>query len=193
MTQLEQYIQTIFGITSSSELQILLSYFEQKEFKKGEFMLTSERQCKQLSFVEKGYFRMFAYSDSKEITQWIASKGYFLTDLHSFINQTPSKYYIQAITDGDLYSISNVNYNRLHEVLPAWKDLEKNFLVKCFTAMEERIFAHLSMTTEERYAAYFEKNRVLFNQIPLQYIASMLGMTPETLSRVRKKYSKTNS
>lgn len=190
MSEIERYIKTYFNIASLSEQQIILSYFEYKEYKKGEMILSMERQCNYLSFVQTGYFRMYAYSGSKEVTQWIASKGYFLTDLSSFINQTPSKYNIQAITDGQLFAISNANYNRLEEVLPKWKDLEKLFLLKCFTAMEERIFTHLSMSTEERYLDFFENNRELFNQVPLQYIASMLGMTPETFSRIRNKISR---
>ena len=56
--------------------------------------------------------------------------------------------------------------------------------------MEERIFTHLSMTTEERYLHFFENNKELFRQAPLQYIASMLGMTPETFSRIRNKLAK---
>jgi CRP-like cAMP-binding protein len=64
---------------------------------------------------------------------------------------------------------------------------EKRFLAQYFVMMEDRIFSHLSMTAEERYNLFFENNSELFNQIPLQFIASMLGMTPETFSRIRKK------
>jgi CRP-like cAMP-binding protein len=65
--------------------------------------------------------------------------------------------------------------------------LEKLFIAKCFAILEDRIFSHLSMTAEERYHFFFGNNKVLFNQVPLQYIASMLGMTPETFSRIRKR------
>ncbi|WP_229239031.1 hypothetical protein [Emticicia sp. C21] len=61
------------------------------------------------------------------------------------------------------------------------------FIAKCFTMLEDRIFSHLSMTAEERYNFFFQNNKELFNQVPLQYIASMLGMTPETFSRIRRK------
>jgi len=53
--------------------------------------------------------------------------------------------------------------------------------------LEDRIFSHLSMSAEERYNLFFESNKELFNQVPLQFIASMLGMKPETLSRIRKR------
>lgn len=72
-------------------------------------------------------------------------------------------------------------------LIPKWAELEKMFIIHCFVTLEDRIQTHLSMTAEERYHYFFENNKDLFNQVPLQYIASMLGMTPETFSRIRKK------
>jgi CRP/FNR family transcriptional regulator, anaerobic regulatory protein len=63
------------------------------------------------------------------------------------------------------------------------------FIVRCFKALEDRVFGHLSMSAEERYLYFFENNKELFNQVPLLYIASMLGMTAETFSRIRKRNS----
>lgn len=190
MTELEHYIKSYFDVVSTSDQKTIVSFFEQKKIKRGESILQADRLCKYLGFVQSGLFRMFAYANGKEVTQWISSRGYFVTDLSSFICSAPAKWNIQAITDGELYTISKENYSKLSEVLPKWKDLEKLFLVRCFSAMEERIFTHLSMTTEERYLHFFESNKELFNQVPLQYIASMLGMTPETFSRIRNKLSK---
>jgi hypothetical protein len=65
--------------------------------------------------------------------------------------------------------------------------MEKQFITSCFVAIEDRIFQHLSLSAEERYDELFEQNKELFNHVPLQYIASMLGMTPETFSRIRSK------
>jgi len=190
MTELKQYIERYFGVINQTDQENIISFFEYKELKKGTMMLRADQQCNLLSFVQSGYFRMFAYSDGNEVTQWIASRGYFVVDLASFLKNSPAKWNIQAVTDGELLSISKENYRKLSEVVPKWKDLEKIFLVNCFSAMEQRIFTHLSMTTEERYLNFFENNKELFNQIPLQNIASMLGMTPETFSRIRKKLSK---
>jgi len=89
--------------------------------------------------------------------------------------------------DTEIYSITKEDYKKIGHLVPTWSELEKLFLVRCFTILEDRIFSHLSMTAEERYKLFFENNKELFNQVPLQYIASMLGMTPETFSRIRKK------
>ena len=66
------------------------------------------------------------------------------------------------------------------------REIEKRFIIKCFAMTEDRVFSHLSMTAEERYDLYFEQHKELFNQVPLQYIASVLGMTAETFSRIKK-------
>jgi len=84
-------------------------------------------------------------------------------------------------------TITQTNYHKLCKEFPKWNAIEKRFIVKCFAMIENRVFSHLSMTAEERYDLYFEQNRALFNQVPLQYIASVLGMTPETFSRIRKR------
>ena len=131
--------------------------------------------------------RIYVSLDDKEVTQWISTKGYFVTDLASFIFETSARWTIQALVDTELYSISKSDYTKLSERIPQWAEIEKLFLVRCFTFLEQRIFSHLSMSAEERYHYFFENNKELFNQIPLQYIASMLGMTPETCSRIRKK------
>jgi CRP-like cAMP-binding protein len=71
--------------------------------------------------------------------------------------------------------------------VPKWNEFEKMFISKCFVVMESRIFDLISLSAEERYTKLFDQHRELFNQVPLQYLASMLGMTPETFSRIRKK------
>jgi CRP-like cAMP-binding protein len=126
-------------------------------------------------------------AEQKEVTQWISSKGYFVTDLASMVFDTPARWNIQALTDSELYTINKTDYNKIGTLIPQWHQIEKLFIAKCFTILEDRVFTHLSMTAEERYQLFFENNKELFNQVPLQYIASMLGMTPETFSRIRKK------
>jgi CRP-like cAMP-binding protein len=99
----------------------------------------------------------------------------------------PSRWNIQALTDTALFTIQKDSYNNIVEKVPRWPEIEKHFLISCFSIMESRIFGHLSMSADERYAVFYENNRELFNQVPLHYIASLLGMTPETFSRIRKR------
>jgi len=187
INELEEYIKSYFGVVKSDELKAISSLFKLTIVKKGEYYLKTGKQSDKLSFIQSGLMRIFVTTDEKEITQWISSKGYFVTDLSSFVFENPARWTIQALVDTELYTINRKNYNRIGALIPEWHHLEKLFIIKCFSTMEDRIFSHLSMTAEERYNFFFENNRELFNQVPLQYIASMLGMTPETFSRIRKK------
>lgn len=187
MKDLELSIKSYFDIIDSEELSEITSLFKLETLKKGDYFLKTNKKCERLSFVQSGFLRIFIDTDNKEITQWISTKGYFVTDLSSFIFDQPARWTIQALTDVEIYTIKKSEYEKIKTVIPKWSELEKMFIVHCFTTLEDRIFSHLSMTAEERYNFFYENNKELFNQVPLQYIASMLGMTPETFSRIRRK------
>jgi CRP/FNR family transcriptional regulator, anaerobic regulatory protein len=187
MTALEQYIKSYFGILETEDIKKIVSLFKLTTIKKGDYLLKKGKYCDKLSFVQSGLLRMFVVTEDKEVTQWISTKGYFSTDLSSFIFENLSRYTIQALVDSELYSITKNDYKKIESIIPKWNELEKLFIVRCFTILEDRIFSHLSMSAEERYNHFFENNKELFNKVPLQFIASMLGMTPETFSRIRKK------
>lgn len=186
MTELEIYINSYFGVTRE-DLSAIGSLFKLTNLQKGDYFLKSGRTCDKLSFQRSGLIRVFVVTEEKEVTQWISTQGYFVTDLSGIVFDQPSKYNIQALTDCELYTISRDDYNRLGQLIPKWHELEKRFIAHCFTYLEARLFALLSMTAEQRYQQLFESRTELFNQVPLQYLASMMGMTPETLSRIRKK------
>lgn len=187
MSELAKYIESYFGVAQAKELDNIVSLFKHTQIKKGDYFLKSGHTSDKLSFVQSGLMRLYVSTPEKEITQWISSKGYFVVDLSSFIFETPARWNIQALTNTELYTISKDDYNSIGKIVPQWTQLEKLFLVRCFTLLEDRIFSFLSMSAEERYQIFFTHNKELFNQVPLQYIASMLGMTPETFSRIRKK------
>lgn len=186
MTALEQHIKSYFGI-SEDDLSTVASLFTLQTVKKGTFYLKTGHICDKLSFIKSGMMRIYVSDEEKEVTQWISTPGYFVTDLASLVFRSPARWTIQALTDTEIYTIQQTDYARIGKIVPQWAELEKLFIAKCFILLEDRVFSHLSMTAEERYEAFFRNNKELFNQVPLQYIASMLGMTPETFSRIRKK------
>lgn len=186
MNELELYIQSYFGV-HQKDLKQLANLFETTHLKKDEYFTIEGKYCNKLSFIKSGHLRVFNYSKGKEITQWISSQGEFITDLASIIFDQPARWNIQAIEDCDLYTISGENYRNIHSIISSWDKLERLFIAKCFLTLEDRVYSFLSMTAEERYQHLFDYKPELFNLVPLHFIASMLGMTPETLSRIRRK------
>ncbi len=186
MTELEHHIRSYFGVIQQSDLNTISSLFKPTSLPKGEYFLKTGQTCNKLSFIQSGLVRVYTQTEDKEVTQWISTPGQFLTDLSRLLFNSPARWTIQTLTDAELYTIHRDDYERIGKLVPQWHELEKLFVAKCFTMLEDRIFSHLSMSASERYDFFFEHNKELFNQVPLQYIASMLGMTPETFSRIRK-------
>lgn len=186
MTELEKYIINYFGV-KENDVSKIVTFFKPVQLKKGEYFLRKGKSSDRLAFLQSGIVREFIDVDEKEITKWISTKGYFIVDLGSFVFSQPSRWNIQALTDCELFIIDLTDYHKLSEEVPKWLELEKLFIAKCFTILEDRVLQHLSMSAEERFNQLFQFNKELFNIVPLQYLASMLGMTPETLSRLRKK------
>lgn len=187
MSNIDSILQDHFGSLTQGEINIIKSYFQEEKLHKHDFFTKSGMICNRLSLVKSGILRVYAVADGKEITQWIATENFLLTEVVGFFFDQPNRWSIQAFTDVSLLTITKTNYLKLCKELPRWHEIEKRFIVKCFAMVENRVFTHLSMTAEERYNLYFEQNKALFNQVPLQYIASVLGMTPETCSRIRKR------
>ena len=186
MTELQTYIKSYFGIRPE-DLEKIAALFKEELLEKGSFYAKQGRNCQKLSFVKSGFLRVYAEAGDREVTQWISFKGYFLADLSSLVFETPARWNICALTDCELFTVSREDYRKIGKLIPDWYNLEKLFIAKCFLTLEDRVFSHLSMTAEERYRQTFEFNPELFNRVPLHYLASMMGMTPETLSRIRKK------
>lgn len=183
---LELYLKENFGL-SPQDAGIVGQSFVPALLKKGEYFSHANSRCSKIAFLKSGYLRVFVRQHDKEITQWIATPNYFITDLASFVFQAPSRWEIQALEDCELFVMERSEYEQLYSRIPRWSEFERVFIARCFVFMEERILSLLSMSAEERYHQLFMQQKELFNKVPLQYLASMLGMSPETLSRLRKK------
>lgn len=186
--EIQQYLQQYLGIPPS-KLEQIATLFVLQELEKGDFWLRQGQYRGQLSFLSAGYLHYHAPAprSGKSITQWIGSPGAFVADLSTLLFQTPARWNIEALTPCTLYTLSGEHYHKIGQWVPEWPQLEKTFVGRCFITLEERVFQLLSLSAEERYQALWERDSNLFNQVPLQYLASMLHMTPETLSRIRAK------
>ncbi len=186
MTELQQYIGAYFDFDKLAAEKVS-EKFNTVYLKKGDYLCQTDSHCTKMGFVQSGALRMYVNEDNSEVTQWISTKGEFATELSSFMFYTPARWNIQAISDCEIHIISRDSYNRIGDDVKEWPELERLFLAKCFVTLENRVYSFLSKSAEERYQELFDSKKELFNEIPLQYLASMLGMSPETMSRIWKK------
>ncbi len=183
MTDFNKSIRDQFGLCDQ-EFEIIRSYFKPEKLQKNDFFLRSDKICDKMSLITSGIMRMYALSEGKEITHWICTEGLLFTDVMGFFFDQPNRWNVQALSDVELQTVNKSDYRELCREFPGWNEIEKKFIYRCFGMTEDRVFTHLSKSAEERYNLYFAHNKELFNQVPLQYIASVLGMSPETLSRI---------
>lgn len=184
--KLASQIQNHFQIPQEV-IPVVQELFTSQKLAKNEFFQKKNQFHKKLGFIQEGYIRIFDEVNDKEITQWISAPGTVLTDLNSFIFDQRTRWNMQALSDCVIHTIEGAEFTQLKEIVPHWDNIEKKFIADCFITLENRVFSHLSLSAEERYQRLHDYNKELFNTVPLQYLASMMGMTPETLSRIRKK------
>lgn len=186
MDFLVDFLQNAFALSHHEALNAS-SLFEKRWYKKGALIQHEGHGQGHLFILEMGVIREFYVLDGKEITKWLAMPPSILVDLSSYFQQGKTRFSLQALQDTTVYQLTFLNYSKLKEIVPAWTRKETELIAKCFTTIEGRLMQFLSMTAEERYLAYFNENKKIFNEVPQQYIASLLGMSAETLSRMRAK------
>ncbi len=160
--------------------------FEHKEIAKNHFLLREGKIADEYLLLEKGYMRAFAYDlAGTEITTDFYRPGQMVFEVASFFNRTRSKENIQALTDCEGWVITYKQLNDLFHSLPEFREFGRSVLVKGFADLKNRMLATITETAEERYATLLKTNPEIFQHAPLKYIATYLGITDTSLSRIR--------
>ena len=186
MSDATQYLSEFFG-TQEKEASKISHLFTAERLMKDEFHTREGQYNASLSFIKSGILRIYRIHEGTEITQYLSTSGEIATELGSFLFDQPTRWHIQAISEVELFTISNANYQSIAQIIPDWNQFERLFFAKCFMFLEDRVHSFLSMTAEQRYDFLALHKPALFIQAPQQHIASMLGITPETFSRIRRK------
>lgn len=178
----------IAGVNLSSGLQQdLLKTLFKKDYKKGDYFHKEGRVCNELGLLVEGQVALVHLVDGTEFTRWVGIKNTFITSLGSFINEVPSINGLQFLTDAAVEIITKKDFDRLLVTYPEFQQ----FVMKAISQdlVKYQYLADLFITTKgtERYLKFQEKYPQLVAEIPQKYIASILGMNPRHLSRIRKK------
>jgi CRP/FNR family transcriptional regulator, anaerobic regulatory protein len=180
---LPQHIKNFVNLTSEEEQEIG-SLFHRKELPRGHLLFQQGDICHHAYFLEKGLARYYYYSDKgKEITGWFFAENQFIAALDSFRKHKPTNNYCELLEDSIIYSIS---YSHFEEMINKSHAMAKFFFRVMYwgaSKLAEPIYQF--QTAEERYKILLQDYPFLFQRVKLCYIASYLGITPETLSRLR--------
>jgi CRP-like cAMP-binding protein len=173
---------------SAEDLGTIRNYLTPKKIRKKQYLLQEGDICKYIAFVEKGALRSYTVNEKgiENIIQF-AIEGWTISDLNSFLNGEPSTYNIDAIEDSELVLISKSAQEEILKKVPKYETFVRLQLTGAFVAMQKRITSLISLSLEEQYSCFNDLYPHIVQRVPQHMIASYMGLTPETLSRVRKK------
>jgi CRP-like cAMP-binding protein len=182
--ELSEYLKNIAKLSNSLE-EDLKNLFEPREFSKGDHLFKEGEICRHMFYIEKGLVRVYYYSVSgKEITAWFSAENTLITALDSFYYHRPTHDYCEALEDSVVYPI---NFSDFETILNSEKGARLAFyiLYEITRKMTEFIGSIKFQSAEERYKALINENPEILQRTSLGHIASYLGITQETLSRIR--------
>jgi CRP-like cAMP-binding protein len=158
-----------------------------KKVSKGKFLLKPGEYCKDYYYIHKGILRSYIKYGEKEITIWINPEGEITTSIRSIAGSRVSDEYIQVIENAEMVIIPFDAMRELYDTFPEMNRVGRMLLEEYYAASEERVFIARLQNAQARYQHFINSRPELLNRIPLKYVASYLGITLETLSRLRAK------
>ncbi len=181
------------GSLTNDEIEQFRASSITRRFRKRQYLLQEGDICHYNSFVAKGCMRMYRVGDNgAEHMLRFAIETWWMADYESYNSGSPSKNNIDALEDTDLIMIKKNDFDALVKAIPNFRIFKEKLETRSYDASQNRILSNISDTAEKRYENFIQKYPDIYNRVPLHMIASYLGLTRETLSRIRKQYAKTD-
>lgn len=176
-----------FGHLNKQQIEFLLSKVQTLDFKKDDYLSEAGKVPRYVAFVLEGVFRFCYYNNKgEEITNYFVEEGNFVVDNEKFESQIVASEYVQAVTDCKVLVFTKKDWDDISDTIVGWEMMKANMVKKCLTLAMERRSPLVSEDATERYLSFIEGFPNLINRIPLSYVASYLGITQQSLSRIRR-------
>ncbi|PKH52467.1 hypothetical protein CXF68_17985 [Tenacibaculum sp. Bg11-29] len=180
-------IKEKIDLTKSQE-KYLSSVIKTKIYLKNDFFIKPTQTCSMIGYIDKGLVRVFNINPlGVETTNWLANDNELLTEIFSFISQEPSLEHIQCIEETTFSYISYQDFQEVYKKIPEMHIYTKLINEDLLIDVKKYILSNIHLSAEERYEQLLKTRPKLIQKTPLKYIASFLGITDSTLSRVRRK------
>ena len=174
-----------------AEINIAEDKFEEVNVRKGEVLLTPGQHVPYQYFVYDGCLRTYYINDSgKEFTLQFAVNDWWISDYTAFFNEGLSMFYIDCVKDAVVYKISKISMEQLYKEVPQIESFFRIKMERFFASFQKRILSDLALTAQEKYVKFLQSYPDIEKHIKNYHLASYLGITTESLSRVRHELSK---
>lgn len=187
--QLKAYCKTMVPLTEE-ELGLLARYFETVKLKKKSFLLSNDTICDFVAYIVSGSIRHFHIKNGDEKTCDITFENSWVTDFHSFNSGTPSIMNLQAMEETTVNLIRKDNLNQLYQDCPVYETFGRLMAERVAQRATEIAMSFSSDKPEERYLNLIHEQPEMFQRIPQKHIANFLGVSPESLSRIRSRVNR---
>ena len=167
--------------------QFILKNTYSLNIKKGRLLLNAGEVCTNMYFIRKGVLRGFVKDGERDITTWISANGELVSAISSFILQIPTNENIHAIEDCELIVLSHSDLEIMYVKFPAFNTTVRKLTEIYYMHAEHRAYIARLKNADQKYQLFLKQYGHLSNRVPVKYIASFLGITLETLSRLRGK------
>src|SRR4051812_28821856 len=169
----------------------IAAQFTPMEYARGDFFLAEGKVCDTYLFLEQGFMRAFAHdTEGLDVSTAFYWPGQVVFEVLSFFTRTRAKENIQALTDCTGWAISYEGLNALFHGLPEFREFGRHILVKGFAALKSRTLEMITESAELRYTSLLQNNPEILQHAALKHVATYLGITDTSLSRIRKEFSK---
>lgn len=186
MNDLVAIINSIYPLSSDFNDYLTL-ILKERSFRKKEFLLKAGHVCRTIWFIRKGCVRCFYNEGDSEVCSWFMMEGHWVISVDSFFKQKPSYESIQALEDCNVYSMEYDQLQYLYKRYPEFNVIGRILTERYYALSEERLYSLRMKSAAERYNFLTNHYGEIVQRIPLKYIASYLGISEETLSRIRAR------
>jgi CRP-like cAMP-binding protein len=176
---------------SDEDLELIRAGSVKRAIRKWQPLLQDGEIWRINCFIASGCFRLYRFGDDgTDHTLRFGVDSWWISDQESYNNEKPSDYNIEALAASTVFIWTKEKWLELMETIPALKKFNEILLAKSYEASQRRIFSLISYSAEEKYNEFQKTYPSVFNRVPLHMVASYLGISRETLSRIRKEYTK---